>query len=102
MQPSLGSIQEDDELVDTAMLQEDESNFDSSPSRPSTNPTSSASSASSFSKTPPLKWRYLREIYEQTKRSQTAQVKEPSSFEEAMRIDQWREAMDEEMKANKT
>ena len=105
VQHSPSSLQRVDDLIDEPTIEEahdDHGNSDFSLEPPSSDSSSAYTSSSSTStsppSTPPRKWGSLREVYEQTKRSQLAQFEEPKTFEEAAENPTWCVSMDEEMK----
>lgn len=86
MQSSAGMFLEDDELCDAPIRQE-EGGLGPCPtptSSPSPSLTTGSPSSSSL-EIPPLKWRSLEDIYNNTEQCQFAQIEEPVSFEEAIK-----------------
>ena len=78
-----------DDLIDEPAMEEAHDNHGSSDfslelasSDSSSLYISNSSTSTSPPSTPPRKWRYLREVYEQ--RCQLAQFEEPKTFEEAV------------------
>ncbi|KAF2283283.1 hypothetical protein GH714_043640 [Hevea brasiliensis] len=105
IQTSAGYIQNDCEFVKPVeSIDDDGGNGGSGSSSPSTSlphlvlvlPTLHHQTCSS-STTHPCTWRSLAGIYTPTERCQLAQIKEPDSFEEAIKSNKWCVAMDEEM-----